>query len=74
MGILGAMKSGDAPEIRKMERWGTAAPEAQPRCPVCGAECNWLYVDGDGQTVGCESCLTRRDAWTVWEEICGGNR
>ena len=59
MGILGAMKSGDAPEIRQMERWGTAAPED---------------VDGDGQTVGCESCLTRRDAWTVWEEICGGNR
>lgn len=53
----------DAPEIRRMERWGEGAPEAEPRCPVCGQICEWLYVWKEREIVGCENCVQRRDAW-----------
>ena len=42
------------------------------RCPVCGAECEWIYVYRDGDAAGCDRCLSRRDAWK--EEACAGNR
>ena len=62
----------DAPEIRRIERYGTLSRERAPRCPVCGAECEWIYKYKDVDAVGCERCLVRRDAWE--EDVCGGNR
>lgn len=67
------MEIPDAPDIRRTERFG--APDAdcfEPRCPVCGAECEWIYVYRDGDAAGCDRCLSRRDAWK--EDACAGNR
>ena len=38
-------------------------PARWPRCPVCGAEMEWYYVDAWERPAGCENCLERRDAW-----------
>lgn len=62
----------DAPEIRRMERFGALAEEREPRCPVCGAECEWLYLDSHGEAAGCDRCLSRRDARK--EAACNRNR
>ena len=70
--ILGPMEIQDAPEIRRIERFGTLLRERAPRCPVCGAECEWIYKYKGVDAVGCERCLVRRDAWE--EDVCGGNR
>lgn len=33
------------------------APEDMPRCPECGAGCEWLFRDRAGRVVGCETCI-----------------
>lgn len=57
----------DAPDIRAAER--TGYPNGQelsnPICPVCGDECDSVYLDHTGQVVGCTSCLKLEDAWEV---------
>ena len=40
-------------------------PEADdfiPRCPVCGRECDTLYLDSDREVFGCDRCVTLMDA------------
>ena len=69
--ILGPMDMKDAPEIRRTERFGQPARE-EPRCPVCGRECESIYRYRNGEAVGCDRCLTRCDAWK--EEACERNR
>ena len=66
------MKEMDRPEIRQMERWGTLRREAEPVCPVCGAECEWIYKYKGVDLVGCDRCLERLDAWE--EEACRESR
>ncbi|MBR1498005.1 MAG: hypothetical protein IJ617_10290 [Oscillospiraceae bacterium] len=39
-----------------------------PQCPVCLAETDSVYVDGDGEIHGCDGCLKRRDAWELLPE------
>ena len=34
-----------------------------PHCPVCGEECDTLYIDRYGEVFGCEECVETRDAW-----------
>ena len=34
-----------------------------PRCPVCGAECDTLYLDACGEIAGCERCIRLEDAY-----------
>ena len=32
------------------------------RCPVCGAECETIYQDVDGDIFGCDECVATKDA------------
>ena len=34
-----------------------------PRCPICGEECEKLFLDTTGAVVGCESCVEIRNAY-----------
>lgn len=36
-------------------------PECQePHCPICGAVCDFVFTNNDGDCVGCENCITRQ--------------
>lgn len=41
-------------------------PEAAPRCPCCGEECETLYRGRMGAVFGCEKCVETLDAWENW--------
>lgn len=58
----------DSPIIRNAEKYGTGGRE--PRCPVCGQECETVYKDFRGEIIGCDDCLTAFDAWE--EDECMG--
>lgn len=51
----------DAPWIREAETDGMPE-EGEPICPVCGEECEGLYI-ADGDVIGCDCCVDRVDAW-----------
>ena len=51
----------DHPDIARVLREGL--PEAPVyHCPVCGAECEELYVDSEYDVVGCPECVKTVDA------------
>lgn len=56
---------GDHPVIRNMERTGfpDGKCEEWPVCPACGGETDLFYFDVDGDLVGCDNCVTTKDAW-----------
>jgi predicted amidophosphoribosyltransferase len=38
-------------------------------CPVCGEKTTEdVYVSIDGDILGCENCVTRKDPWDVLEK------
>ena len=40
-----------------------------PICPVCGEECDTVYLDIDDEVVGCDQCITFEDAYDyLYEE------
>lgn len=49
-------------------------PEYEPlaRCPNCGTPLNWddeVYInDTDNSVIGCQYCMTRREAGDVFQE------
>ena len=57
----------DDPVIQNMER--TGYPDGKepryPRCPCCGEECETMYKDRFGASVGCDDCVETKDAWEV---------
>lgn len=55
----------DDPIIRSMERSGLPPwmQDNEQFCPVCGETCETIYYDKFGEMVGCENCVTRKDAW-----------
>jgi hypothetical protein len=58
----------DNPIIDRIMRDGM--PDgAHPICPVCGYECDTYFHDWGGDIVGCDVCISERDAW---EEIANG--
>lgn len=63
----------DHPVIRNMER--TGYPDGKepktPRCPVCGANCGYIYTYKGSEVVGCDTCLTANDAYDVPECFTG---
>lgn len=61
----------DDPIIRNMERTGypDGKEPAEPRCPVCGALCETIYAYEGSEVVGCDVCLTVKDACDVPECI-----
>ncbi len=38
-----------------------------PRCPICGAECSFIYKYEGSEITGCDICLSADDAWEVPE-------
>ena len=57
----------DAPYIRDAELNGIDATDAV-HCPVCGEECETIYLDRDGDAFGCDECVTRQEAYEWWLE------
>jgi len=59
----------DHPVIRNME--ATGYPDGKepkyPHCPICGEECETVYLDADKSVIGCDICLEVKDAWEVDE-------
>lgn len=46
------------------DHWLTTPPEPNPVfCPICGAECEKIFKDKDGEIFGCEECVEECDAW-----------
>ena len=40
-----------------------------PICPICGKECDTVYLDNDDEVVGCEQCIGMADAYDyLYEE------
>lgn len=41
--------------------------EYGPTCPICNSDCETFYYDfsGDGDIIGCENCVSTKDAWQV---------
>ena len=59
----------DDPVIRNMERTGYPdgkEPE-HPICPVCGEECETIYVDMFGELFACDNCVSTKNAWEAAE-------
>ena len=54
----------DHPIIRNMERTGypDGKEPAYPHCPCCHNECATVYLY-DGEVIGCDVCLTGKDAY-----------
>lgn len=58
----------DAPDIRMTEGTGYPTPVSWPHCPICDEECETIYINSDGEAVGCEACIETRDAWKYLNE------
>lgn len=54
----------DHPVIANMERTGYPNGQAPvyPHCPICGAECETIYLDREKNIIGCDCCVTSADA------------
>lgn len=39
-----------------------------PICPNCGEEADTFYISADKEVLGCDNCISRRDAWEFVEE------
>ena len=60
----------DDPILRNVERTGYPSGQdpTYPKCPVCGAETDTLYVDKFANVVGCDNCIHTKDAWELLDE------
>lgn len=57
--------------MRMIENGMVDYRETEPveyRCPVCGEECEAIYRNAQGETVGCNECVERVDAWEALSE------
>ena len=58
----------DDPMIRDIERRGICFRYiTTPKCPICGSTCEQVYIGMDG-VVGCDECVTVRDAEYLLED------
>lgn len=39
-----------------------------PVCPICGEECDTLYLDRNREIFGCDVCVAAEDAWEFEED------
>lgn len=48
------------PEVARALRTGYPRPmPPAPICPVCGAECEWVFKTWQGEIAGCDECLEK---------------
>lgn len=58
----------DHPDIERTERTGYPdEPKKWPHCPICGEECDTVYLFQGSDIVGCENCMTTESAWKCEE-------
>lgn len=57
----------DDPIIERLMRCGED-DGLRPFCPICSRECNSLYLDTDGDVIGCEHCISQTDSFTYVNE------
>lgn len=38
-----------------------------PTCPICSEECEWIYKDANNEIVGCDNCVSKIDAYEIYE-------
>lgn len=59
----------DHPDIASTLRTGyESGREPQyPRCPICDAECDTVYLNKDMEVIGCAECVRTADAWDCGE-------
>ena len=58
----------DHPEIANAMRTGYRYGDPKwPHCPVCGAECEEIYMDKDGEIFACDECVKIKNAWETEE-------
>lgn len=57
----------DEPSIAMCMWDGYPSPRKYPICPICGAECETLYMDRDGEVFACDECVDTQDAWEAEE-------
>ena len=56
------------PEITNALRTGYPHGEPNyPHCPVCGCECDEIYMNEDHEIFACNECLHTASAWFVDE-------
>lgn len=59
----------DHPMIANME--ATGYPDGKepdfPHCPICGAECDTVYLNKDMEVIGCSECVRTENAWECGE-------
>ncbi len=55
----------DAPWVRQAERDGMPPydEEEEVNCPICGKECESIYLDKDNEPFGCDECVKKMDAY-----------
>lgn len=34
-----------------------------PHCPICGFECETTFYNLEGEILGCDNCVSMKDAW-----------
>jgi len=34
-------------------------------CPICGSDCDTIYIDHYGDICGCNNCIEPHNAWEV---------
>ena len=59
----------DDPRIRDAEMYGMPPYDdgPDPVCPICGKDCETIYMDKDGDVFGCDQCIRTKDAWE-WQD------
>ena len=56
------------PDIENTIRTGYPHGEPNyPHCPICGSECEEIYMNEDGDIFACDECLKTKSAWFVEE-------
>ena len=55
------------PEITRTEKTGYPDNriDEEPTCPICGAVCEDIYKDREGEIFGCEYCVKVCKSWEV---------
>lgn len=58
----------DHPQIANALKTGYPHGEPNyPHCPICGNECDEIYMNEDGEIFACDECLRTKSAWFVDE-------
>ena len=59
----------DAAYIRNLRNTGyrDGKDPTYPVCPICEQTCETIYISADNEIVGCDQCMTTRNAWEVTE-------